>query len=157
MAMLVHAGFSIIGRKGYELLIDIGIERARTFAGLINRHPDFELTSEPELNILTYRYCPHQVRQALALATPEHRTAINALLDQVCQLLQKHQREAGKTFVSRTRLRVAHYGEELTVLRVVLANPLTTDEILTSILAEQCEIVRQPEIQVLLEQVAEGE
>ena len=27
-AMLVHAGLSIIGRKGYELLIDLGIERA---------------------------------------------------------------------------------------------------------------------------------
>jgi len=157
MAMLVHAGFSIIGRKGYELLIDMGIERARTFAGLINRHADFELTSEPELNILTYRYCPHQVRQALARATPGQRSVINALLDQVCQLLQKHQREAGKTFVSRTRLRVAHYGEELTVLRVVLANPLTTDEILASILAEQCEIVRQPEIQALLGQIAGGD
>ncbi len=90
----------------------------------------------------------------LAHATAEQRTAINVLLDQVCQLLQKHQREAGKTFVSRTRLRVAHYGEELTVLRVVLANPLTTDEIFASILDEQCEIVRQPEIQTLLEQIA---
>jgi glutamate decarboxylase len=157
MAMLVHAGFSIIGRKGYELLVDLGIERARTFASLINRHPDFELTSEPELNILTYRYCPHKVRQALERATPEQRHVINSLLDQVCQLLQKHQREAGKTFVSRTRLRVAHYGEELTVLRVVLANPLTTDEILASILAQQCEIVQQPEIQALLGQVAGGD
>ena len=157
MAMLVHAGFSIIGRKGYELLIDMGIERARTFADLINRHPDFELTSEPELNILTYRYCPHQVRQVLAQATPKQRSVINALLDQVCQLLQKHQREAGKAFVSRTRFRVAHYGEELTVLRVVLANPLTTDEILASILAEQCEIIRQPEIQALLGQIEGGD
>jgi glutamate decarboxylase len=157
MAMLVHAGFSIIGRKGYELLINMGIERARTFADLISRHPDFELTSEPELNILTYRYCPRQVRQALALVTPGQRPVINALLDQVCQLLQKHQREAGKTFVSRTRLRVAHYGEDLTVLRVVLANPLTTDGILASILAEQCEIVQQPEIQTLLGQIMGGE
>lgn len=156
-AMLVHAGFSIIGRKGYELLIDMGIERARTFADMINRHPDFELTSEPELNILTYRYCPSDIQQALAQANPAQRSAINALLDQICQLLQKYQREAGKTFVSRTRLRVAHYGEELTVLRVVLANPLTTDEILTSILAEQCEIVRQPEIQALLEQITGGD
>jgi len=156
MAMLVHAGFSIIGRKGYELLVDMGIKRARTFAGLINRHPDFELTSEPELNILTYRYCPDQVQQALQRATHDQRTAINSLLDQVCQLLQKYQREAGKTFVSRTRLRVARYGEELTVLRVVLANPLTTDEILASILAEQCEIVQGAEIQALLEQVAAG-
>jgi glutamate decarboxylase len=157
MAMLVHAGFSIIGRKGYELLIDMGIERARTFADLISRHPDFELTSEPELNILTYRYCPREIREALAQATPEQRSVINALLDQVCQLLQKLQREAGKTFVSRTRLRVAQYGEDLTVLRVVLANPLTTDAILASILAEQCEIVQQQEIQALLGQVTGGE
>ena len=50
---------------------------------------------------------------------------------------------------------MAHYGEELTVLRVVLANPLTTDEIFASILDEQCEIIRQPEIQTLLAQIAE--
>ena len=39
------------------------------------------------------------------------------------------------------------------MLRVVLANPLTTDEILSSVLDEQCEIVLQPEIHALLEQV----
>jgi len=155
MAMLVHAGLSIIGRKGYELLIDMGIERAQTFAAMVRQHPDFELTSEPELNILTYRFCPHAVQQTLAGATPEQGAAINALLDQVCLLLQKNQREAGKTFVSRTRLRMARYGEELTVLRVVLANPLTTDEILASVLAEQCEIVKQPEIRALLQQIRE--
>jgi len=153
MSMLVHAGFSIIGRKGYELLIDMGIERAKTFADMIRQHPDFELTSEPELNILTYRYCPLDVQQVLDEATAELRAEINALLDQVSQLLQKYQREAGKTFVSRTRLRMARYGEELTVLRVVLANPLTTDEILAAILTEQCEIVQQPEIQALLRQI----
>jgi glutamate decarboxylase len=153
MAMLVHAGLSIIGRKGYELLIDMGIERAQTFAAMIRQHPDFELTSVPELNILTYRYCPHAVQQTLAGATAEQRATINALLDQVCQLLQKSQREAGKTFVSRTRLLIAHYGKELTVLRVVLANPLTTDKILETVLTEQCEIVQQPEIQALLLQV----
>lgn len=155
MAMLVHAGLSIIGRKGYELLIDLGIERARTFAAMITEHPDFELTSDPELNILTYRYCPLPVQRVLTAASPERRTEINSLLDQVCQLLQKSQREAGKTFVSRTRLHMARYAEEITVLRVVLANPLTTDEILASVLAEQCEIVRQPEISTLLMKVTE--
>lgn len=152
-ALLVHGGLSIMGRKGYELLIDLGIERARTFAGLIRQHPDFELTSEPELNILTYRYCPAAIQQRLATASATEQARMNALLDQVCQLLQKHQREAGKTFVSRTRLRLARYGEEITVLRSVLANPLTTDEILMSVLAEECEIVKQPEIQLLLGQI----
>ena len=154
MSMLVHAGFSIIGRKGYELLIDNGIELAKTFADMIRHHPEFELASEPELNILTYRYCPPGVQQVLAEAPDDAtRASINGLLDQVCQLLQKFQRETGKTFVSRTRLHMARYGEELTVLRVVLANPLTTIEILEAILTEQCEIVRQPEIQDLLQQV----
>jgi len=153
-AMLVHAGLSIIGRKGYELLIDLGIERARTFAALIRQHPEFELTSDPELNILTYRYCPQPVRQALAGAAAAERCRINKLLDQVNQLVQKIEREAGKTFVSRTRLRVPAYGgKEITVFRVVLANPLTTDAILSEVLEEQCAIVQQPEIRNLLEQI----
>lgn len=157
MALLVHAGLSIIGRKGYELLIDLGIERARVFAEMIRLHPEFELTSEPELNILTYRYCPAAVQRALKTASTDEGFRINAILDQVCQLLQKYQREAGKTFVSRTRLRMSCYGEEITVLRSVLANPLTTDEILKSVLAEQSEIVQQPEIQALLRQIGASE
>ena len=153
-ALLVHAGLSIIGRKGYELLIDMGIERARTFAGMIRRHPDFELTSAPELNILTYRYCPASVQQALARADAGRSCRINALLDQVNQLVQKIEREAGKTFVSRTRLRVAAYRrKEITVFRVVLANPLTTDAILAAVLDEQCAIVQQPEVAALLRQL----
>ncbi len=153
MAMLVHAGLSIIGRKGYELLIDLGIERANSFAEMVRQHIDFELTNTPQLNILTYRYCPKHVQRALAHATLERSSAINLLIDQVNQLLQKDQREAGKTFVSRTRLRVPIYEQELTVMRVVLANPLTTDEILTSVLDEQCTIVLQQDIQSLLQQV----
>ncbi len=155
-ALLVHAGMSIIGRKGYELLIDLGIERARTFAEMIRRHPQFELTSTPELNILTYRYCPLMVRQALQRMASAERDRVNQLLDQVNRLLQKNQREAGKTFVSRTRLRVAGYGlEQLTVLRVVLANPLTTEAILQSVLDEQCVLVQEEEIRGLLQQVDE--
>ncbi len=153
-ALLVHAGLSIIGRKGYELLIDLGIERARSFAEMIRRHQDFELTSEPQLNILTYRYCPAGVQQVLIRASREQRKHINLLLDQVNQLLQKDQREAGKTFVSRTRLRIPLSGkEQVTVLRVVLANPLTNDAILQSVLEEQCTIVLQQDIQAILQQV----
>jgi len=152
-ALLVHAGLSIIGRKGYELLIDLGIERAKAFAKMIQNNPDFELTSTPQLNILTYRYCPQAVQQKLALATEQQSEQINLLLDQVNQLLQKDQREAGKTFVSRTRLLFSQNKQERTVLRVVLANPLTTDEILESVLVEQCTIVLQQDLQALLQQV----
>ena len=152
-ALMLHAGLSIIGRKGYELLIDLGIERAKSFAEMIQRHPEFELTSAPELNILTYRYCPAQVQKSLKNASVEQGERVNLLLDQINQLLQKDQREAGKTFVSRTRLLVSPYARQITVLRVVLANPLTTDDILESVLAEQCTIVLQEDIQALLTQV----
>lgn len=156
MAMLVHAGLSIIGRKGYEILIDQGIERARRFARRIDAHPDFELVSEPELNILTYRYVPAWVQQALARASDEQAARINELLDKIIETMQKRQREAGKTFVSRTRLAPGRYhGTTITVFRVVMANPLTTEEILTAVLDEQCEIAAQPDIQAVLEQIRE--
>jgi glutamate decarboxylase len=156
MAMLVHAGLSIIGRKGYELLIDQGIERARRFARRIDAHPDFELVSEPELNILTYRYIPAWVQQTLAQAEPEQAARINELLDKIIETMQKRQREAGRTFVSRTRLAPGRYqGTTITVFRVVMANPLTTEEILSAVLGEQCEIAAQPDIQALLEQIRE--
>ena len=156
MAMLVHAGLSIIGRKGYELLIDQGIERARRFARRIDSHPDFELVSEPELNILTYRYIPAWVQQSLAHAPAERAARINELLDKIIETMQKRQREAGRTFVSRTRLAPGRYnGDTITVFRVVMANPLTTEEILAAVLDEQCEIAAQPDIQALLQQIRE--
>ncbi|MBK9021747.1 MAG: putative pyridoxal-dependent aspartate 1-decarboxylase [Sulfuritalea sp.] len=154
MAMLVHAGLSIIGRKGYELLIDRGIERAHRFARSIDAHPDFELITEPELNILTYRYNPAWIQNELADASAEKAARINEILDKVTETMQKRQRETGRTFVSRTRLAPGRYrGDRITVFRVVMANPLTTDEILTSVLEEQCEMAEQEEIQVLLAQI----
>ncbi len=142
-AMLVHAGLHIIGRKGYELLIDQGIERAQNFADMISAHPDFELITAPELNILTYRYNPAWLRHKLATARPDVAQEINQKLDDMVVAVQKAQRAAGKTFVSRTRLAPVRYqGQNITVFRVVLANPLTTDAILEAVLEEQQEHVR---------------
>ncbi len=149
-AMLVHAGLSIIGRRGYELLIDLGIEKARRFADMIDAHPDFELITAPELNILTYRYHPAWLQQQMENLDPQRQQQINDLLDQLTREVQKRQREAGKTFVSRTRLRSALYGtEQITVFRVVLANPLATDAILVAVLAEQLEIISSADLQAL--------
>ncbi|MBU3071423.1 putative pyridoxal-dependent aspartate 1-decarboxylase [Aestuariicella sp. G3-2] len=147
MALLVHAGLNIIGRKGYELLIDQGLERARYFASLIEQHPDFELVVAPTLNILGYRYNPEWLQSAMPGLSAEVRSEVNELLDQVTQLIQKSQRAAGKTFVSRTRVDVSRYqGQVVTVFRVVLANPLTTEAVLDSVLEEQLELVTLPEL-----------
>jgi len=154
-SMLVHAGLSIMGRKGYELLIDLGIDRARLFAAKVRDHSEFELMTEPELNILTYRYHPAWARNRMDFAPADVRQEANALLDRITRLLQKNQREAGRTFVSRTTLQSARYGKQmLTVVRVVLANPLTDEKVIDAILDEQVELARGEEIGRLLDDLA---
>lgn len=142
MAMLVHSALKIIGRRGYALLIDNGIELARRFADRIDALDDFELVSEPELNILTYRWVPAAVQDALRDADADQCRQINDVLNRITRMIQKTQREHGKAFVSRTRLTPDCYGHQLiTVFRVVLANPLTTDTVLQDVIQEQREIV----------------
>jgi glutamate decarboxylase len=138
MAMLVHSALRIIGRRGYELLIDLGIDKAAQFARMIESAGDFELVSPPVLNLLTYRYVPRAARAVFSNGTWDDRRAANETLSSLNESIQKEQRAGGKTFVSRTRLEsAAHEGQLLTVFRVVLANPLTTNNILADILEEQ--------------------
>ncbi len=141
MSMLIHSGLKILAREGYEILIDQGIEKAQTFASMINAEPDFELITKPELNILTYRYCPESVQNALEIADPLQAEKLNTCLNRITKFIQKTQRERGKAFVSRTRLEPSRYYHfPCIVFRVVLANPLTTREILSDILIEQREL-----------------
>ncbi|WP_404365356.1 pyridoxal-dependent aspartate 1-decarboxylase PanP [Marinobacter sp.] len=160
MAMLIHSGLRILAREGYEILIDQGIEKARDFAQMIEEQPDFELITRPELNILTYRYCPGIARQALAVADADQAERLNTSLNRITKFLQKTQRERGKAFVSRTRLEPARYHHfPCIVFRVVLANPLTTVEILRDILDEQKELAQEADIQdelAILKQHAES-
>ena len=143
MAMLVHACLRVIGRKGYEMLIDRSIKKAHYFADLIKADEDFELISEPELCLLTYRYVPKQIKQAIAQADAATRLEIFASLNRFTASMQKRQRESGRSFVSRTRLTPSKYDNQPTVVfRVVLANPLTSGVILKEILAEQKELAK---------------
>jgi len=144
MAMLVHSGLRILGQQGYQLLIDEGINKTRQFSQMINQHPDFELCSEPTLNILTYRYCPQWLTDALSTATPAQRHAINESLNGFIKYLQKTQRGRGKAFVSRTQLTPNCYDNQaIIVFRVVLANPLTSVDILQEILTEQAQLANE--------------
>ncbi|NQZ80861.1 MAG: putative pyridoxal-dependent aspartate 1-decarboxylase [Colwellia sp.] len=146
MAMLVYASLHIISRPGYEMLINQGIEKANYFADLINQHQDFELITRPELCLLTYRYVPQAVQQLLAKADDEQQAEINSLLHNLTKFIQKRQRENGKSFVSRTRIEVGRYqGHKILVFRVVLANPLTSKDILLDVLAEQIELAKESE------------
>ncbi|WP_333003473.1 pyridoxal-dependent aspartate 1-decarboxylase PanP [Vibrio coralliilyticus] len=157
MAMLVYAAMHIISRPGYELLIDQSIEKAKYFAELIKQQIDFELVSEPELCLLTYRYIPAEIRSALEKAGPQQKSEINELLNELTKFIQKRQRETGKSFVSRTRLNPELWDRMNTIVfRVVLANPLTGRDILSMVLEEQREIAKQaPKLMARIQSAAQ--
>lgn len=66
MALFLHAGLHLIGVKGYEFLIDAGIEKTQYMADRIAAMPEFELLSEPDINLLLYRYIPESLRELTA-------------------------------------------------------------------------------------------
>lgn len=141
MAMMVYSSLHILGRKGYELLVDQSIAKAKKFAAMIDAHPDFELITAPTLSLLTYRVCPEALQSHFLEIPPVEVEVINGQVDRLVVNVQKQQREAGKSFVSRTRLESPVYGDyAITVFRVVLANPLTTAIDLELILQEQHQI-----------------
>ncbi len=142
MALMVYASLHILGRKGYELLIEQSMQKARDFAQMIDAHAQFQLVTAPTLSLLTYRPCPPALQAVWPALSTSQRTLINHKLDELVVTVQKTQREAGKSFVSRTRLECETFGDEpITVFRVVLANPLTTTEDLKAILEEQYHIM----------------
>ncbi|HXS02523.1 MAG TPA: putative pyridoxal-dependent aspartate 1-decarboxylase [Pyrinomonadaceae bacterium] len=142
-ALLLHAALHLVGPQGYEFLIDEGIRKTRYFAGLLRTDPAFELLGEPEINILNYRYVPAPLRERVSTGNLSE-DDLN-FLDQFNEALQKTQRQAGRTFVSRTRVETARYGAQrpLVALRAVLANPMTTKADLHAVLADQVDIARQ--------------
>ena len=138
MAMMVYSSLHILGRRGYELLINQSIEKAKKFAAMIEAHPDFELITSPTLSIMTYRVCPAAIQEQLKALPQAQAQRLNSKVDRLIVNVQKLQREAGKSFVSRTRLECPVHGAyPITVFRVVLANPMTTTRDLRAILEEQ--------------------
>jgi putative pyridoxal-dependent aspartate 1-decarboxylase len=138
--LFLHAALNIIGHSGYEILLDEGIRKTKYLAGLILSRPEFELLLDPTINILVYRYLPKQYRQLAAareLSDADHRA-----IDNCNRLLQKAQRQAGYSFVSRTSITSRRYGTGKTViaLRAVIANPLTTETDIDEVLLDQLEI-----------------
>ena len=143
MVLLLHAALQLVGQRGYAALIDNGIRQARYLARAIARREEFELLGEPEINILAYRYLPGRWRAAAADgALPP---SANEEISRFNERLQKAQREAGRTFVSRTTLQHSAQapGVPITALRAVTANPLTTEQDLDAVLADQLRIARE--------------
>ena len=138
-SLILDSALKIMGSRGYALMIEHGIETARLFAQKIKARKRFQLVTEPVLNILTYRAVPHALRQPMETATSlTRRQSIDVCLDKINTDLQRIQRETGKSFVSRTCLRIRPDDPHTAVvLRSVIMNPYTDGRILDQILDEQ--------------------
>ena len=76
------------------------------------------------------------MKQKWISANASTRKALNRKVNELNIRLQRLQREAGRSFVSRTTLRRTS-TEKTVVLRCVIMNPMTTIAILKEILHEQ--------------------
>lgn len=139
-ALFLHAALNVIGRKGYAFLMDEGIRKAAYLAQRIRSLPNFQLLSEPQTNILLYRYIPTAFRKYV----DNNRIPAdgNQYLNNLNDKLQQAQWRAGNNFVGRTIVFPARYQRKMQVvaLRAVIANPQTTNEDLDGLLREQEEI-----------------
>ncbi|WP_161597710.1 aminotransferase class V-fold PLP-dependent enzyme [Fluviispira multicolorata] len=155
----------VLGQEGYDLLIKNAIKNAFLLAKLASEHPSFEVTSQPETSIITYRYIPKELKMRMVLAKKIHVTEnkkflaelknhsfgkkedfirvtkkVNSALNKINTNLQKEQRKNGKSFISRTTLQTVWKSQEIVVLRAVPFHPLTNNETLAEILREQEEL-----------------
>jgi glutamate decarboxylase len=127
----LQAALCLIGKKGYAHLLDNSIATARQMAGDIRTSTDFELLNNPQANIFLYRYIPHQYR---GLST--YSIADNIAIDRYNIQLQEQQFSRGMTFVSRTTFNIDAV-QSVVGLRVVIANPLTTNVHCRAVLDDQ--------------------
>jgi acyl-CoA synthetase (AMP-forming)/AMP-acid ligase II len=103
----------------------------------------FELLFEPPLNIVNYRYIPQIYREKLCSGNLS--LTDNDAINNVNRKIQEKQFLRGSTFVSKTTLTNTHYGKDcpVTVFRVILANPLTTQSDIHQVLEDQLNIARE--------------
>ncbi|MGB8507210.1 MAG: putative pyridoxal-dependent aspartate 1-decarboxylase [Pyrinomonadaceae bacterium] len=135
--LFLHAALHTIGHSGYEILLDEGIRKTRYLADSIQSRHEFELLLEPTINILVYRYLPEEYRRKAAAR--ELSDSDDRAIDDFNVRLQKAQRQAGYSFVSRTIINSTRCGtgRPLVALRVVIANPLTTEADIDEVLLDQ--------------------
>eukprot|EP01062_Namystynia_karyoxenos_P035613 TRINITY_DN2604_c0_g1_i1.p1 TRINITY_DN2604_c0_g1~~TRINITY_DN2604_c0_g1_i1.p1 ORF type:complete len:723 (+),score=240.69 TRINITY_DN2604_c0_g1_i1:100-2169(+) len=138
-ALYLHANLSILGVKGYGALVDRSVRLTRYMADTVHQLRNFEVVADPMTNILLYRHVPEDLYEA-TLQRPLTE-AENKRVDKVNVQMQTAQKDAGRTFVSRTTVYSPRQGRPVVALRVVIANPLTTREDIDAVLADQQRIL----------------
>jgi len=141
----MHAAVHIIGHHGYEILVDENLRKADYMAALVRSRPEFELLCGPQTNIVLYRYVPVRLRHLVV--SGRLRVPANSRINDLNERIQNAQYRAGRTFVSRTVIEKSFGLRRLSVvaLRAVIGNPLTTEEDIAAVLADQLQIVTEIE------------
>lgn len=143
-ALFLHAALHVIGRAGYELLVDESFSTAQMMAAAIRNREEFELLADVETNILLYRYIPEECRKREN--GHSYSDAHNVIINECNERIQKEQFKAGRTFVSRIHMRNTNGGEvPILALRAVIANPLTTEADVEAVLDDQLTIASEIE------------
>jgi len=141
VSMFLHANLRIMGVSGYGALVDRTIRLVQHMVTALRATGVFETVLDPMTNILLYRYLPEQVRAA-SLAGKTLTAEENALVDAANVELQTIQKRAGSTFVSRTTIFSPQQQTRVVALRVVIANPRSSNADVDKTLEDQLQIVR---------------
>ncbi len=141
------ASLKVIGSKGYDLLFKQARKSTDYFKNILDACGSFETLNNPELFILNYRFIPDEVQKQIKV-WEEIKTAsgniakkakkkiqkTNRLINSLNIKLHRELRKDDTTFVSRTTLESTRYRpQKIVVLRAVLINPLTEDDVLDEI------------------------
>lgn len=139
VAIYLHAVFNILGAKGLENLMNHGCDMVEYMRKKVKASSDFEVVCEPMMNILLYRWIPKEFSEKFKnnKLTKED----NDKITERNQQLQKILNQQGNSFVSRTTVNSIKYGTPISVLRVVITNPLTTTEHIDFALNEQLKFI----------------
>ncbi|WP_323747155.1 pyridoxal phosphate-dependent decarboxylase family protein [Catenulispora pinisilvae] len=120
-AVKLAAAFRALGREGFQQLTDRCRALARYAAAAVQAHPDLELTAEPHLTTVLFRYLPPDPHDA----------------DRVNGVLRRHLLEAGRAVLGRTELARERPGTPpgRVRLKLTLLNPHTTEPQIDALLA----------------------
>lgn len=114
MALKVYSIFNSYGTKLFEEIVDRLFSLGTVFADLIRKHPDFELLTDPQCNIVCFRYAAGSVEDL-----NEHNSRLRDKLI-----------EEGHFYIVQTRINDRVY------LRTTLMNVFTTETHLKKLLED---------------------
>ncbi|WP_299685778.1 condensation domain-containing protein [uncultured Dokdonia sp.] len=135
MSFALHAIFKIFGKEGFAQVVRHNYETAQFFAAQIDKHPEFDLVFQPDLNIVLYRYLPVKYRGVEILSDQ----AVEEI-NEINLKIQKEQFRQGNSFVSYTQIKRKQNEIRHLLFRTVFMNPYTTREDLNLLLEEQVKI-----------------